>query len=299
MHRAKALMLLAALMAGPLPEGRGTNKKPQFSGEYALEWTRKLAALGPRPVDSDAHRKMQQMIIAHVKASGCAVEEDAFVAQTPLGPKPMKNIIAKVRGTSGRLIVISGHYDTKLMPGTYFVGANDGGASAGFLMEMARLLCGKPSKPDVYLVWFDGEESTRLEWSDEDSLYGSRRMAARWDRDGTLRRLLALINVDMIGDKDLRILNDMNSNEAVRRLIWATASELGYAQHFDVNPSGATDDHIPFVKFGAPAVDLIDFDYGLANSYWHTDRDTVDKLSARSFQVVGDVVLKVIEKLGN
>jgi glutaminyl-peptide cyclotransferase len=288
MHSLQALTVLLALAAGPA----------RFSGESALKWTRKLVELGPRPVDSPAHRKMQQMIVNQLRKVGCVVDQDVFTATTPLGPKRMNNIIAKVRGTSGKLVVFSGHYDTKLFSDIQFLGANDGGASAGFLIELAGALCGQPSKHDVYLVWFDGEEAL-VNWTDEDSLYGSRRLAGRWRADGTLSRLLGLINVDMIGDRELNIVNDETSTASLRSLVWQTAAELGYARYFQKTPGAVTDDHHPFLRAGARALDLIDFDYGPMNSYWHSERDTVDKLSARSFQVVGDVLLATLRKLEN
>jgi glutaminyl-peptide cyclotransferase len=289
MYGTQALVLLAALAAGgPV----------RFSGESALEATRKIAALGPRPVASPAHRKMEELIVQQLRGYGCEVEQDVFTAATPLGRKRMNNIIAKVRGTSGKLVVLSGHYDTMLSRDMKFVGANDGGSSAGFLLELGRVLCGRPSKHDVYLVWFDGEEAL-VTWTAEDSLYGSRQTAHRWSTDGTLARLIGLINVDMIGDRDLRILNDQTSTASLRRLVWSTAAELGYSQHFLTTPGSVTDDHHPFLEAGVPALDLIDFDYGPQNSYWHTEEDTVDKLSPRSFQIVGEVLLRVLRKLEN
>lgn len=268
-----------------------------FRGDSAVEFTRKIVALGPRPVASPAHLKVERLITAELRRFGCAVEEDVWTAQTPAGPKRMNNIVVRVRGASSKVVVLSGHYDTKVMPGMHFVGANDGGSSAGFLLEMARATCGKPRKDDLWLVWLDGEEALRQRWSAEDSLYGSRRLAARWDKDGTAGRIKALINVDMIGDRDLALVQELNSDTTIRNLIWKTASELGYARHFPENPGAIEDDHIPFLQYGIPAVDLIDFDYGPGNSYWHTEADTMDKLSARSFQVIGDVLSKVIEKL--
>jgi Zn-dependent M28 family amino/carboxypeptidase len=269
----------------------------RFSGDSALEFTRRIVALGPRTVDSEAHRKMERYITSELRRFGCQVEEDTWTASTPLGPKRMNNLIAKVPGKSNRLVVFSGHYDTKIMPGIHFVGANDGGASAGFLLEMARVLCGKPRSDSVWLVWFDGEEALRQDWSTEDSLYGSRRLAARWRSDGTAARIKALINVDMIGDRDLVLLEEWNSTAWLRELVWRTAAELGSARHFPRNPGAIEDDHAPFLAIGVPALDLIDFEYGPNNSHWHTDRDTVDKLGARSFQVVGDVLLRTLEKL--
>lgn len=267
-----------------------------FSGASALEFTAKMVSFGPRPPGSAAIRKLQHYIVTQLKTYRCEVSEDAFTAQTPVGPVNMKNIIARFPGKSGRAIAFSGHYDTKVFRGFRFVGANDGGASAGFLLEMARVLAGKPRKDDVYLVWFDGEEAFG-EWSATDGIYGSRHLAGKWSQDGTAQRLMALINVDMIGDKDLEIRQEMNSAASVRRLVWQTAADLGYSRYFPNTQISIEDDHMPFVRIGAPAIDLIDFSYGPDHSWWHTDKDTLDKLSARSLQIVGDVLLEVLRRL--
>lgn len=291
MHSKKALALLACgLLAA------AARAAEPFSGSSALAFTRQVVSFGPRPSGSPALKKTQAYIVGQLKQRGCEIIEDAFTAQTPLGPVRMLNILARFPGASGRAVVISGHYETKRLPGIHFVGANDGGASAGFLLEMARVLAGRRLKDDVYLVWFDGEESFGL-WSETDGIYGSRHLAARWIADGTLRRIKALINVDMIGDRDLGILQELNSTSWLRRLVWQTAAELGLGRHF-LNVGGSVeDDHMPFLKRGVPAVNLIDFDFGPGNSFWHTEQDTLDKLSAESFQVVGTVLLEVLKKL--
>ena len=153
-------------------------------------------------------------------------------------------------------------------------------------------------RDDLYLVFFDGEEAFH-QWTDTDSLYGSRHLADRWAADGTLRRLKALINVDMIGDKDLDIVDESSGAAWLRQMVWQTAAELGYAKYFLNDENFIGDDHVPFVKRGVPALDLIDFNYGPANEYWHTPADTMDKLGAHSFQVVGDVLVAVLRKLEN
>jgi Zn-dependent M28 family amino/carboxypeptidase len=289
MHRAKALLMLAAVWPALAAD---------FSGASALEFARKAAAFGPRPPASPAIRKMQAWLTTQIKGLKCQVSEDAFTAKTPLGPMPMKNIIARFPGTSGRAVVITGHYDTKLFPGRNFVGANDGGSSAALLLELARVVSTRTYSDDIYLVWFDGEEAIAA-WSDTDGLHGSRHLAAKWASDGTLARIKALINVDMIGDKDLGILQEMNSSAQLRRLVWQAARELGYGKYFLDYGGAIEDDHMPFVRRGVNAIDLIDFEYGPDHSYWHTDRDTVDKLSAHSFEVVGNVLLEVIRRLSN
>jgi Zn-dependent M28 family amino/carboxypeptidase len=288
--------LLAACIQGPGAPRPGERLPAQFSGESALAFTQKAVSFGPRPPGSEAIRKLRSYIFAQLKLNGWEAAADSFTAQTPVGPLPMTNIIARLPGVSGRAVVFSGHYDTKSMPGIRFVGANDGGSSAGFLLEMARVLARRPRKHDVYLVWFDGEEAIGS-WSATDGVYGSRHLAEKWAADGTLGRIVALINVDMIGDRDLGIVREMNSSPALRSLVWQTAAQLGFGRYFLDHESWIEDDHVPFVKRGVPALDLIDFDYGPDHAWWHTEGDTLDKLSARSFEVVGTVLLEVLRKL--
>lgn len=267
----------------------------QFSGQNAFRHTQTLVSFGPRTPGSPAMKKAQDYIVQQLKKEGWQVTEDAFTTRTPAGPLPMKNIIALRPGTSGRAVAVTGHYDTKFFP-FYFVGANDGGSSAGFLLEMARALKAVPLINSVYLVFFDGEEAVR-EWTAEDSLYGSRRLAAKWNRDSTLSTLAALINVDMIGDRDLRILREQYSSESLMRLIGSVARQLGLWQHFNGPALAIEDDHVPFLRLGVPAANLIDFDYGPDNSWWHTAEDTLDKLSPRSFEIVGRVLIETLRRL--
>jgi Zn-dependent M28 family amino/carboxypeptidase len=264
-----------------------------FSGTSALEFTRRAVAFGPRPPGSEANRKLQAYIASQVKAAGAELIDDAFTAKTPQGEIAMKNIIARFPGKSGKAIAITGHFDTKLYPGRKFVGANDGGSSTGLLLELARVLAHQPRVDDVYLVWFDGEEAIREQWEGEDNLYGSRHLAERWRKDGTLARIKALINVDMIGDKNLNIKQETQSNARIRQLVWQTASGLGYAAYFADETIAEDDDHMPFVRLGVPAIDIIDVDY----PPWHTDQDTMDKISAQSLDIVGTVVQETIHRL--
>ncbi len=264
-----------------------------FSGISALKYTRAAVDLGPRPSGSEANHKLQNYILAQIRQDECQVMEDPFTASTPKGPIAMDNIIAKFPGRSGKAIVITGHFDTKLFPGRKFVGANDGGSSTGLLLEMAHALAHQTRVDDVYLVWFDGEEAVREKWEGDDNLYGSRHLAEKWRKDGTLARVKALINVDMIGDKNLDIKLETNSNAALNKLVWDTAASLGYGAFFLKEELATDDDHMPFVKLGVPAIDLIDFDY----DPWHEDTDTMDKLSAKSLEIVGTVVMEVIHRL--
>jgi glutaminyl-peptide cyclotransferase len=287
MHCTKALLILV-VSAGAWAA--------DFSGAAALEFTRKAVAFGPRPPGSAANQKLQAYIESQLKALKCQVSFDAFSTDTPAGRVAMRNIIAKFPGTSGRAVVVTGHFDSKPMPGRDFVGANDGGSSTGFLLELARVMNSTAHADDIVLVWFDGEEAYG-EWSDTNGIYGSKHLADKWSRDGMLGRIKALINVDMIGDKDLGILQERNSSPALLRLVWKTAQDLGYGKYFLESGFPTEDDHLPFLRKGVNALDLIDFDYGPNNEYWHTEKDTMDKLSAHSLDVVGNVVVAVLRKL--
>ena len=292
MHRKKIALTIAIVAAGWLAPGAQAH---EFSGARAMEYTRKIVSFGPRPPGSAALRGLRTYILAQLKLRGCEVIQDSFTGHTPGGPVGMVNIIARFPGKSGRAVVLTGHYDTKKMAGMRFVGADDGGSSTAFLLEMAETVEGMPHDDDIDLVWFDGEEAFG-EWSATDSLYGSRHLAERWAGDGTLSRIKALINVDMIGGKDLHVMNEENSSPALRKLIWSTAEHTGYGRYFDKDEGATDDDHMPFVKLGVNAVDLIDFDTS-KKTYWHTGEDTMDKLATHSFDVLGAVLTEVLKQL--
>ena len=288
MSRSQALIFcLAASVALPI------YARP-FSGEKALEFTREAVSDGPRPSGSPAIAHLRVQILAELKRAGCRVTFDDFTATTPDGPVKMRNILCTFLAKSGRAIVVAGHYDTKKQPG--FVGANDGGSSTGFLMELAAASAGVPRSDDLVIVFFDGEEAVK-QWTDGDNTYGSRHLAQTWKDSGMLAKVKALINVDMIGDKDLDLVYDSNSNTDLRNLVWTVAEKAGYGAHFPRLPNTMEDDHIPFLQAGVKALDLIDFTFGPRNQYWHTNEDTMDKLSANSFAIIGSVVMDSVRQL--
>lgn len=303
-HSRKALTFLSGvvLLSGFLTAQSVRAHAGAFSGAAALAYTRHAVSFGERPSGSDAIKQLRAWIVSEIKPFSAEILIDSFTAQTPDGPIPMANIIAKFPGTSGKAVVISGHYDTVRIPMVHFVGANDAGSSTGFLIELARVVSRMKHPDDIYIVFFDGEEAV-VKWTEADSLYGSRHLAAKWAADGTLARIKAMINVDMIGDRDLDINDDEASSQSLRNLMWQVAAKLGDSKYFRHNPGGIEDDHKPFADAGANALDIIDLDYGPRTqehpngSYWHTAEDTMDKLSAHSFQVVGDVVVGMLEQL--
>ena len=264
-------------------------------GESALEWTRRFVELGPRPAGSSTSAVQADLIEKRLSELSCEVESDRFVAPTPVGALSMRNIIARFGRPSSteRAIVISGHYDTLRQTG--FVGANDGGSSAGLLMALAERIDRSGARP-VWLVFFDGEEAVR-EWRDGDHTYGSRRLAARWTADGTAERVLFLVNVDMIGDANLDLIYEGNSDAELREIVWGIATGLGYSKEFTRRVGYVEDDHIPFLRTGVRSLNLIDFNYGPGNRYWHTSADTIDKLDARSFAVVLHVLDRLLSQV--
>jgi glutaminyl-peptide cyclotransferase len=269
---------------------------PQIDAGRAFEYTREVTAFGPRYMGSENHKKLEHYILDHLK--GDEVEDDSFVADTVEGKFPVRNIIAKFPGKKDGIITILGHYDTNYpLRNTGFVGANDGGSSTGLLLELANQLRGKTRDGySVWLVWIDGEEAVR-DWTNTDSLYGSRHLAERWEKDGTLKKIKALMVVDMIGDADLDIQRETNSTPWLLDLIYTAAEHGGYQSHFYAVDAAIEDDHLPFVKRGVPSADIIDLNYGYNNVFHHTPEDTMDKLSPKSLEVVGNTVLETIRLL--
>lgn len=270
-----------------------TSPLPRIDANRTFQCVKEIVALGPRPIGSAAHKKLENYITAHLK--GDEVEDDSFTAETPAGKFPMRNIIAKYPGTKDGVIVIMGHYDTVYpLRDKGFVGANDGGSSTAILLEYANQLRGeKRDGYSVWLVWTDGEEAVK-QWTDTDSVYGARHLAEKWEKDGTLKKIKTLLLMDMIGDADLNIDRDTNSTQWLTDAMYEAAERGGVQSHFYERSGEISDDHIPFVKRGVPCLDVIDLNYGYNNVYWHSAEDTVDKLSPRSLEIVGDTTLEAI-----
>jgi len=266
---------------------------PRINATRAMQYTKEVTAFGPRPIGSANHKKLEEYILNHLR--GDEVESDSFTADTIEGKFPVRNIIAKYPGTKEGIIVIAGHYDTNYpLRNAKYVGANDGGSSTAILLEIANQLRGKKRDGySVWLVWTDGEEAVRT-WTATDSLYGTRHLAEKWQADGTIKKLKAFLLADMIGDADLNIDEDENSTPWLEEWIYQAATRLGVQSHFFERKLAVEDDHLPFVKRGVPSADLIDLDYGYGNVFHHSPQDTLDKLSPKSVQIVGDVILQTV-----
>jgi len=279
---------------------------PAFDGDRAMQYVKDIVKLGPRPVGSANHKKVEEYI--HSRLRGDQFEDDNFTADTPEGKFPVHNIIAKFPGSKDGVIVIASHYDTNYpLRNTSYIGANDGASSSALLLEIADQLRGKPRDGySVWLVWDDAEEAMKPDGSGglpnempfmDDSLYGINHIAETWQADGTLKKIKAFLLADMIGDSDLNIDRDLNSTPWLENVVGEAAKRLGYQSHFFAHNNEVSDDHIPFMKRGVACADLIDFTYGYNNVFWHTTQDTVDKLSPQSLQIVGSVILETIRIL--
>ncbi|MCA1900219.1 MAG: M28 family peptidase [Chloroflexi bacterium] len=257
-----------------------------FDGIRALADAQTQVDFGPRIPGSTGHDQAREWIRAELEHVGWVVE----VQRTERLGHPIHNIIAK-RSPEEPQIILGAHYDTRMYadqdssPGMQAMpvpGANDGASGVAVLLEIARTLP-EDSVP-VWLVFFDAEDNGNLEgW---DWILGSRAFVEEIEV-----RPRAAVIVDMVGDADLNIYLEKNSDKELRAEIWSAAESLGYADKFiNSEKYSMLDDHTPFLEKGIPAVDIIDFDY----PYWHTTQDTPDKVSAESLKAVGDTLLKWI-----
>ncbi|HTQ86728.1 MAG TPA: M28 family peptidase [Candidatus Solibacter sp.] len=275
-----------------------------FDGTLAWDHLIKQVGFGPRPPASPAIARTQEYIKTQLAGFGCVVEDDDFTAQTPVGALRMKNIVAKIPGSGRDIILLLTHYDTVRIDN--FVGANDAASSTAVMLEMARLYCGanpahKLSTASLWIAFLDGEEAQQTvngvsQWTNEDSVYGSREMSARLAVAGELKRVKAVVLADMIGDRDLRVRREGNSTPWLVDIIWSMAKRLGYGRQFpDDNQGPVGDDHDPFVRRGVSAADLIDFESH--DTFWHTAQDTPDKVTPKSLSIVGHVLVESLPQI--
>jgi Zn-dependent M28 family amino/carboxypeptidase len=288
---ASLLALMAAVLACAQPAF--TADPPSFDGGRALEHLRAVVGFGPRPPGSAAADETRRYVKAQMAALGIKVAEQAFEAKTPIGPVKMVNVRATIPGARPERIILAGHYDTKLFRQFRFVGANDAGSSTAFLIEMARVLKDRKNPFTIELLFIDGEEALVDWYLGDDHTYGSRHYVEEAKRTGDLARIKAMILVDMIGDRDLVIKREPASTAWLTDIIWSAAKALGHGSTFVAEPFQVEDDHVPFLNAGVPAVDLIDLEY----PPWHTAEDTLDKVSARSMEVVGRVLTAALPKI--
>jgi len=298
-----SLLLLLVIPGFPAPAQKSAVGLPTGQTVYAL--TQQLLAVAPKRFNgSPGHLAAENFVKDHFKPEAAKgnLETDQFTATTPVGPQTMRNYIVRFPGKKDGVIVLATHYETNWwLKDINFVGANDGSGTTALLIELGTYFrTHPPSGYSIWLVFDDGEESVSGTWSDADSLYGTRHLAAKWYANGTLTKVKAFLLADMIGDKDLNINRDDQSTPWLESLLATAAKNTNHSGNVFKNPvSGLGDDHIPFKQRGVPVLDLIDIDYGphtnqLPDGYHHTAQDTIDNISPKSLQISLDLFLETI-----
>lgn len=290
----------ASSSSSPTPAAQAA--RPAFDAQRAFAHVRKMVETGPRPAGSAELAQTRDYLTSELQAAGLKVSRDEFAAKTPEGERRMVNVTAELAGKSERVIIIASHYDTKPVKEYRFVGANDGGSSTGALVEIARALAASNPQPEFtyWFVFFDGEEAFCKNWDDcsrpgqPDNTYGSRRYVESLRERDQLKRLDALILLDMVGYTDLAIPREGYSTPWLTDIIWDTARSLGHGAQFPNSQEFVEDDHVPFLRAGVPVVDLIQLS---GYPHWHTAGDTLDKISPGSLQIVGETVLASLPRI--
>jgi glutaminyl-peptide cyclotransferase len=254
----------------------------KFDGEHAYKDVQTQVAFGPRAPGSQGHAEVQAWLRSELENAGWIVD----IQKAEMLGHPIENVIAK-RDEAAPQIMLGAHYDTRFFADNDpdpanrtqpVLGANDGASGVAVLLELARTL--PTDTVPIWLVFFDAEDNGHIEgW---DWILGSRAFV-----NALKQRPQAMVLLDMIGDADLNIYMERNSDPTLNTQIWSAAAQLGYEENFIAQEKHSMlDDHTPFLEAGIPAVDLIDFDY----PYYHTLQDTLDKVSAESLTIVGDTV---------
>jgi glutaminyl-peptide cyclotransferase len=277
--RAVAGTALTAVVALALAGSAGTARTDRFDERAAFKLLREQVALGPRPAGSDASRRLAERLRR-------LLPNGRFQAV----PDGLRNVIGVVRGRNPRrTVVVGAHYDTKDLPG--FVGANDGASGTAVLVQLARSFRPRQLRPTVVFILFDGEESPRGAPDGEFERYGLRgsKVAAR-----SYSHAEAMILLDFVGDKDLSLPRETNSNRALWAKLRLAAKRTGNGSYFPPRTSSPVlDDHIPFLRAGVPSIDLIDFDFPC----WHRTCDDMTAVSMKSLDASGESVLELLRSL--
>ena len=296
--RSFGLVLCAALVLTPASRAQAH----AVSGQAILKLTQQYVDAAPkRYIGSPGHDAAEAFIKAHFgpEAAKGNFVDDRFTARTPIGPLTMHNLIVKFPGKKDGIIVLASHYETNFwLKDIHFIGANDGACTSALLIALGEYYREHP--PQGYSVWLlftDGEESINKEWTDTDSLYGTRHIAAKWSADGTIGHIKAFLLADMVGWKDMNIDREGNSTPWLLDLLARAGKDTGHSKYLFRESQPIEDDHLPFKQRGVPVLDVIDFEYGTASNpeaYHHTELDTMDKLSAASLQVSADLFLDLV-----
>jgi hypothetical protein len=300
-------LLFAALTFIPPAAAQKAAPAGLVSGQAIYSLTQQLLAVAPKRFNgSPGHLAAENLIKQHFKPEAAKGDliTDEFTANTPAGLQTMRNYIVRFPGKKDGVIVLASHYETNYpLKDIAFYGANDGACTTALLIALGEYFRTHPPQGySIWLVFDDGEEAVK-DWyanNGTDNLYGTKHLAAKWYADGTLKRIKAFLVADMIGDKDLDILEDTNSTPWLRALFKQAAIDTHNSAYVFKTQSAEQDDHLPFLKRGVPSLDVIDIEYGPLDpqtgdyAYHHTVQDTIDKISPQSLQISADLFLETI-----
>ena len=293
------LALLAALALSACNEEQSITP-PVIDGELALKYAQENFDLGPKVFRTESAKKSAEWIQAQaeqIPGFGKAGGKTRIIPPT----RGEYNVEIVFRGKSDEFVVVGAHHDTKrLFSVPDFAGANDGASGVGALLAMAAATADYAQKHalpcGIRFVFFDGEEAL-YEYTETDGLVGSRAYVESLRKNGESALCRAMILLDMIGDRDLHVGLAGNSTPALAKTVMDEAVAAGHADKFSRGKTAILDDHYPFLQADMNAVDLIDFEFGPDNRYWHTGADTMDKISAESIKTAADVALRTVWRL--
>lgn len=318
-----ACVLLGLVVACDSVPGFSGGAKTSFRGDSALAFARRQVEFGPRVPGTAAHRAAGDWIVEQMRARADSVEVQEWTHVTTTGQRlPMRNIIARFRPELAQRVLYVTHWDTRPTAESDrnlgarqrpIPGANDGASGVGMLVALAAALRQTPPVVGVDLLFVDGEDYGAFEnpvddtTKNRDVLIGSRHFART--APAAYQPMFGVV-WDMIGDAALQILQEGHSLRAAPEVVarvWGVAKELGYDEHFLSQATGPiTDDHVPLIRRGMRVIDVIDIDYcadggigcggDLLNNLHHTHGDTIERVSAKSLQVVGDVALTLVSR---
>jgi len=292
--RVNGVFLLVACAPGAV------RASAEFDASRAWTDLERMVAFGERYSGSEAIESLRQYLEAELRAVGLEPVRESFEETTPVGPIAFANVFVDLPGAApdAPLVILTTHFDTKRL-GPEFQGANDGGSGTAVLLELARVLAAESEpRPLAYrLLFLDGEEAVRSKWQDPDNRYGSRHHVIQLVESGEVQRVSACILIDMVGDAKLKLFQESYSDRELLELFFRAAEENGLGAHVRGPRQEILDDHLSFMMANIPSINLIDFQYGPRNAYWHTADDNLEHVSAESLGVTGKILLYGLDAL--
>jgi len=296
------VMILCAMLGLTACDQKPSGPQTAFSGEKALGYIKTQLDFGPRIPGTEGARRTGDWITAQMRQRADTVIEQRWNHVTAKGDTlPMRNILARYRPSATERVLYVAHWDTRpvsdyendpalrRMP---VPGANDGASGVALLMALGDVLKATPPVYGVDLLFVDGEDYGDFGPPVVDALIGSTYFASHLPSPG-YQPIFGVL-WDMIGDRDLRLYQEGHSIQHAPEIVarvWQTAQDLGYSRYFvNRGMTPVTDDHVPLLAKGLRVIDVIDLDFDAH----HRHTDTLDKVSAQSLQIVGDVATALV-----